>query len=230
MVRVRRRLAGGLLSDALTAGLAGAACSAIPSTAWSLVRGEDVREGGRAAGAMLLPHDRRATVLLAAAVPVHLAISIPLGDGHGRHSAARSRARLVSLRWDGDRGARPDVDRPADPLHPDAPARPPMGGPRGIRSDRRAGPACATVPSWRRTGTCGRRAAGLSRVRPGTVPDSLRCAGAFHLRRRSRRSLGGRTHVPPCAGGELIARRNAAAAERLARTCRQRNRARPPPG
>ena len=33
-------------------------------------------EGGRAAGAMLLPHERRATVLLAAAVPVHLAISV----------------------------------------------------------------------------------------------------------------------------------------------------------
>ena len=33
-------------------------------------------EGGRAAGAMLLPHERRATVLLAAAVPVHLAMSI----------------------------------------------------------------------------------------------------------------------------------------------------------
>ena len=33
-------------------------------------------EGGRAAGAMLLPHERRTAVLLAAAVPVHLAISI----------------------------------------------------------------------------------------------------------------------------------------------------------
>jgi hypothetical protein len=31
---------------------------------------------GRAAGAMLLPNERRATVLLAAAVPVHLAISV----------------------------------------------------------------------------------------------------------------------------------------------------------
>ena len=33
-------------------------------------------EGGRAAGAMLLPHERRTTVLLAAAAPVHLALSI----------------------------------------------------------------------------------------------------------------------------------------------------------
>jgi hypothetical protein len=43
---------------------------------WSLVRGDDVLEGGRAAGAMLLPHERRTAVLLAAAAPVHLALSI----------------------------------------------------------------------------------------------------------------------------------------------------------
>jgi hypothetical protein len=60
----------------MAAGLAGAACSAIPSTVWSLVRGDDVFEGGRAAGAMLLPHERRTVVLLVAATPVHLAISM----------------------------------------------------------------------------------------------------------------------------------------------------------
>jgi hypothetical protein len=60
----------------MAAGLAGAACSAIPSTVWSLVRGEDVLEGGRAAGAMVLPHERRTAVLLAVATPVHLAISL----------------------------------------------------------------------------------------------------------------------------------------------------------
>jgi hypothetical protein len=43
---------------------------------WSLVRGDDVLEGGRAAGAMLLPHERRTAVLLVAATPVHLAISM----------------------------------------------------------------------------------------------------------------------------------------------------------
>jgi hypothetical protein len=43
---------------------------------WSLVRGDDVLEGGRAAGAMLLPRERRTAVLLAAAAPVHLTISI----------------------------------------------------------------------------------------------------------------------------------------------------------
>jgi hypothetical protein len=66
----------GLPGDAVAAGLAGAACSAIPSTVWSLVRGEDVLEGGRAAGAMLLRHERRTGVLLAIAAPVHLAISL----------------------------------------------------------------------------------------------------------------------------------------------------------
>jgi hypothetical protein len=74
--RVSRGRFGGVPGDALTAGLAGAASSAIPSTVWSLLRGDDVLEGGRAAGAILLPHERRTAVLLAAAVPVHLAISI----------------------------------------------------------------------------------------------------------------------------------------------------------
>jgi len=66
----------GLLGDAVAAGLAGAACSAIPSTVWSLVRGEDVLDGARAAGAMVLSHERRTVVLVAAAAPVQLAISL----------------------------------------------------------------------------------------------------------------------------------------------------------
>jgi hypothetical protein len=73
---VSRRLDRGLPGDILAAGLAGAVCSAIPSTVWSLVRGEDVLEGGRAAGAMVLRHERRTAVLLAIAAPVHLAISL----------------------------------------------------------------------------------------------------------------------------------------------------------
>jgi hypothetical protein len=64
-----------LRDDAIVAGLAAAAASAIPSTAWSLARGDDVLDGARAAGAMLLPHERRTPVLLAAAAPVHLALS-----------------------------------------------------------------------------------------------------------------------------------------------------------
>jgi hypothetical protein len=65
-----------LRDDAIAAALAGAASSAIPSTAWSLARGDDVLDGARAAGAMLLPHERRTPLLLAAAVPVHLALSV----------------------------------------------------------------------------------------------------------------------------------------------------------
>jgi hypothetical protein len=48
-----RRLDQGAPGDVLAAGLAGAVCSRSPSTVWSLVRGEDVLEGGRAAGAMV---------------------------------------------------------------------------------------------------------------------------------------------------------------------------------
>jgi hypothetical protein len=73
---VSRRRARGVPGDALAAGLVGAACSAIPSTVWSLVKGDDLLDGGRAAGAMVLPHERRTTVLLMAAAPVHLALSI----------------------------------------------------------------------------------------------------------------------------------------------------------
>jgi hypothetical protein len=73
---VSRVLHRGLTGDAVAAGLAGAACSAIPSTVWSLVRGEDVLDGARAAGAMVLPNERRTAVLVAIAAPVHLAISL----------------------------------------------------------------------------------------------------------------------------------------------------------
>jgi hypothetical protein len=52
--------------DALAAGLAGAVLAG---------RGDDVLDGARAAGAIVLPRERRTPVLLAAAVPVHLALS-----------------------------------------------------------------------------------------------------------------------------------------------------------
>jgi hypothetical protein len=61
--------------DIVAAGLAGAALSGLPSTAYSLLRGDDVLEGGRAAGAIVLPHERRTPVLLAAGAIVHVAIS-----------------------------------------------------------------------------------------------------------------------------------------------------------
>lgn len=70
---MRRRGAAG---DVLAAGLVAAAASAVPSTAWTLLRGEDLLEGGRAAGKLLLPRCDSTPVLLTAAVPVHLTLSL----------------------------------------------------------------------------------------------------------------------------------------------------------
>jgi hypothetical protein len=60
----------------LQAGLVAAAVSGAPSTLIALVRGDDVLDGARAAGTLLLPRERRTLPLLAAAVPVHLALSL----------------------------------------------------------------------------------------------------------------------------------------------------------
>jgi hypothetical protein len=63
------------LADALPAGLAGALLSGAPSTVVTLARGESLLDGVTAAGSILLPRERHAGVLAAAAVPVHLALS-----------------------------------------------------------------------------------------------------------------------------------------------------------
>ena len=47
-----------------------------PSTLVTLARGEDVLAGARAAGTLLLPRERRTLPLVAAALPVHLALSL----------------------------------------------------------------------------------------------------------------------------------------------------------
>jgi hypothetical protein len=62
--------------DAVLAGLVAAAASGLPSTAWTLARGGDVLEGARAAGALVLPGERDARLLLLVAMPVHLALSV----------------------------------------------------------------------------------------------------------------------------------------------------------
>ncbi len=62
--------------DALAAGVVAGVVSGVPSTAWALARGRDVLGGARAAGAILLPEERRTAPLLVAAVPVHLALSL----------------------------------------------------------------------------------------------------------------------------------------------------------
>jgi hypothetical protein len=62
--------------DALWAGLIAAILSGGPSTAVAIARGEDVLDGARAAGAILLPRETSGARLLAAAVPVHLTLSL----------------------------------------------------------------------------------------------------------------------------------------------------------
>jgi hypothetical protein len=64
------------LADALPAGAAGALLSAVPSTAVTLLRGERLLDGATAAGSIVLPGERRTLPLVAAAVPVHLALSL----------------------------------------------------------------------------------------------------------------------------------------------------------
>ena len=64
------------MHDALHAGLIAAAVSGAPSTVIALARGDDVLESGRAAGSLLLPHETRTLPLLAAATPLHVAISV----------------------------------------------------------------------------------------------------------------------------------------------------------
>src|SRR3954451_5853250 len=63
------------LADALAAGAAGAALSSVPSTAVTVARRESLLDGATAAGSIVLPGERRTLPLLAAAVPVHLALS-----------------------------------------------------------------------------------------------------------------------------------------------------------
>lgn len=60
----------------LRAAAAAAALSGIPSTAHALVTGRDPLEATLAAGSLLLPRETRRARLIAAAVPVHLALSL----------------------------------------------------------------------------------------------------------------------------------------------------------
>jgi hypothetical protein len=62
--------------EVLLAGLIAAAASGVPSTTWTLAHGGDVLEGARAAGTLLAPRARSTPALLAAAVPVHLGLSL----------------------------------------------------------------------------------------------------------------------------------------------------------
>ena len=64
------------MTPAIAAGAAGAVVGGVPSTVWALASGDDPLEATLAAGSMLLPGEERRTLLVAAAVPVHLAFSV----------------------------------------------------------------------------------------------------------------------------------------------------------
>jgi hypothetical protein len=65
-----------VLGDGVAAGAVAAAVSGIPSTAWALATGRDPLEATLAAGSLLLPNETRRTRLIAAAFPVHVALSL----------------------------------------------------------------------------------------------------------------------------------------------------------
>jgi hypothetical protein len=65
-----------VVREALAAGLVAAITGGIPSTAWALLRGQDPLEATRAAGTMLVDPQSPAPALYAAAVCVHVAVSL----------------------------------------------------------------------------------------------------------------------------------------------------------
>jgi hypothetical protein len=62
--------------DVLIAGVVAAIASGLPSTVWALATRGHPLESTLAAGSILLPRETRRARLLAAAVPVHLALSL----------------------------------------------------------------------------------------------------------------------------------------------------------
>ena len=131
-VRSRHRCA-----TRLHAGLVAAVVSGAPSTAIAFARGEDILEGARAAGTLLLPRETRTLPLLAAAVPVHLALSLGWALVLER-VLPRAREPLDGRpRRTRDRRARPRRHRPPAAAHPRAAAAAPMGRPCCLRPHRR---------------------------------------------------------------------------------------------
>ncbi|HEX5799826.1 MAG TPA: hypothetical protein VFY02_06950 [Gaiellaceae bacterium] len=114
------------IRDAIAAGAWAAALSGAPSTVHALVRGRDPLEATKAAGSILLPRETRTPRLVAAAVPVHLALSFGwalvlerLGlRGAGRGAAAGLAIAAIDLglvgRYVASIGALPAVPQLAD--------------------------------------------------------------------------------------------------------------------
>jgi hypothetical protein len=62
--------------DVVVAGLIAAALSGLPSTVFAVTTGADPLEATLAAGSIVLPRETRRGRLIAAAVPVHLTLSV----------------------------------------------------------------------------------------------------------------------------------------------------------
>lgn len=68
-----------VVRDGLVAGAAATLPSGLPSTLHALFTGRDPLEATTAAGSILLPREERTLVLVAAAMPVHLALALGWG-------------------------------------------------------------------------------------------------------------------------------------------------------
>jgi hypothetical protein len=68
-----------VVRDGLAAGAVAALPSGLPSTLHAFLTGRDPLEATTAAGSILLAREERTPVLVAAAVPVHLALSLGWG-------------------------------------------------------------------------------------------------------------------------------------------------------
>ena len=80
----------------LRAAAAAAVLGGIPSTAHALLTGRDPLEATLAAGSILLPGETRRSRLLAAAVPVHLALSLGWAAALDRAGVRGARAGAVA--------------------------------------------------------------------------------------------------------------------------------------
>src|SRR3954465_15764839 len=145
------------LADALAAGAAGAVLSGVPSTAVTVARRGSLLDGATAAGSILMPGERRTLPLVAAAVPVHLALSfgwaavmsvllprratVPAGVAGGPALAPLD-PEPGGRAFPAPRRARPRARRSGLPAHPRAAAGPPVGRPRRVR----AGGGCRRAP------------------------------------------------------------------------------------
>jgi hypothetical protein len=82
----------------VVAGAVAALPSGLPSTLHALLTGRDPLEATAAAGTLLLPREGRTPVLVAAAVPVHLALSLGWGVVLARTLRRPTVARGVAAR------------------------------------------------------------------------------------------------------------------------------------